>query len=280
MRKQMQTLSFLLALVALTAVVPSAEAGRGSSTSAILSAIRSGSVDAIVTELERAEFLVCGECVEPVLALLDHPDYRVREVAAWWIARRPILATEVHDLSIARLYGDDPTAARNAADALGSLRRPDAIPALAYAAGRQELPAETRRAAVQALGLIASPSVQPAIVAAMADPAAEVRLEAVRAYRDLRADRTGEPAAALLGDADALVRREAAAVVGVFAWAGARLALEQLLASDPDALARRNAAWALGRIGDPASRPALDAASRNDPSSLVRSVAAASYRGL
>ena len=108
MRKTIIVLSLL--------VSTSAFAGRGSSTSAIKSAIRSNNADAIVSELERAEKLICAACVEPVMALLDHEDYTVREAAAWWFARRPALKAEIYDLSVARLYVADSTEARNAAE--------------------------------------------------------------------------------------------------------------------------------------------------------------------
>ena len=81
-------------------------------------------------------------------------------------------------------------------------------------------------------------------------------------------------------DADVLVRRQAVAVTGTFAYAPARATLVTILGSDADALARRNAAWALGKIGDAASRPALEAAATSDASSLVRSVARAAISSL
>lgn len=280
MRQIQRALSILIAAAALLVTTGQAHAGRGGSYARIASAIRSGNADAIIAELERAERLVCGACIDLVMPLLDHEDYRVREVAAWWFARRPAQKQEITELGIARLYGDDALLARNAADALGTFRHPGALPALAHAAARQDFPAETRRAAVMAIGTIADPRGEPAVVLAMGDGAPEVRAEAIRSYWALRGSRTGAPVAALLADADAGVRAEAAAVVGHFAFAGARQALEQLVASDPDSFVRRNAAWALGKIGDAASRPVLEAAAKNDPSSLVRSVAQAAIRGL
>ena len=65
-----------------------AQAGRGGSYQAIQSAIAANSVDAIQAELERAEHLVCAGCTDMVLPLVDHLDSRVRQVAAWWLARR------------------------------------------------------------------------------------------------------------------------------------------------------------------------------------------------
>jgi hypothetical protein len=70
-----------IATVALLLAAAPALAGRGSSPGAIASAIDSNSVDAIASELERAEHLVCPSCVRLVRPLLDHGDRRVRQLA-------------------------------------------------------------------------------------------------------------------------------------------------------------------------------------------------------
>ena len=72
------------------AAAGTAVAGRGSSPQAVQLAIRSGSPDAIKAELERAEHLVCVSCVDMVMPLLDNNNQGIREVAAWWIARRGV----------------------------------------------------------------------------------------------------------------------------------------------------------------------------------------------
>jgi HEAT repeat protein len=210
------------------------------------------------------------------MKLLDSEDYRVREVAAWWFARRPVQKSELVDMATARLYGDDPVLARNAADILGTFRMKAALPALAFAAGRTDLAVEARAAAVRAIGTIAHPDGVPALAQAMGDAAAPVRLEAVRAYRTMRGTPDGAPLVTVLADPDVQVRREAAASVGHFKTPAARAGLETILGHDADELARRNAAWSLGEIGDGASRAALEQAASADASSLVRSVARAS----
>src|SRR5262245_34465555 len=89
----MNTIGNKLAAVALTlcaAVVP-AVAGRGGSSGAIKSAVNSGSVDAILAEVERAENLMCPDCIVTVRQLLSHDRFEVRQVAAWWFAKRPDL---------------------------------------------------------------------------------------------------------------------------------------------------------------------------------------------
>src|SRR5436305_6123354 len=94
-------------VVAVMLIAGPALAGRGSSPGAIQSAIASDSVDAIASELERAEHLVCSSCVPMVRPLLDHPDRRVRQVAAWWLARRGLTQDLITTMS-GRLGSGDP----------------------------------------------------------------------------------------------------------------------------------------------------------------------------
>jgi len=111
---------WILGSFAVALAVPSvAQAGRGGSPQAIQQAIAANSVDAIQAELERAEHLVCAACVDLVLPLVDHADHRVRQVAAWWLARRGA-ATQLQVSMLNRLSQSDSTAARNAADVLAS----------------------------------------------------------------------------------------------------------------------------------------------------------------
>jgi HEAT repeat protein len=259
-------------LVVMLAAAP-AWAGRGATYDSILGAIASGNADAIASELERAERLVCAECVLPIMNLLDDDEYRVREVAAWWFARRPVLAAAITMQSIARIQGDDPVAAERAADVVGTFRHPGVLPILASALQRSDFPGATKAALVRAVGTIGDPSGLPAVVGALADAAPEARAEAVRAYDALRGDRTGGELVPLLGDGDVSVRRVASAAIAQFQVAGARAALEGLLAGDPDPIVRRNAAFALVKLGG--SRDALQHAADGDAVRFVRSVARA-----
>jgi HEAT repeat protein len=261
-----------------TATTTEAEAGRGGSNSRIVNAINSGSTDAIIAELERAERLICGACIETVMPLLDDDRYAVREAAAWWFARRPAQKQELHDRAVADLAGNDSVKARNAADILGTFRHPAGIAALSAAAARTALSAEARAHAVQALGTIGHRSANAAIEAAMSDADAGVRLAAARAWIEIRGQAGAAPVVALVADADTQVRRKATAVLGQLRESAGRVALEAQLA-DADPVVRRNAAWALGRIGDAASREALEAAT-TDPSPLVRATAKAAIRQL
>lgn len=258
--------------VAVLAMGGVAQAGRGGSAARIQNAINTTSTDAIIAELERSERLICDACIAPVMGLLDDDRYAVREAAAWWFARRPVLKNALRDQSLLDLEGSDSRMARNAADVLGTFKHPDAVDALSAAAVRSDLSAEARMAAVRALGTIGVPAANGALEAAMTDGDATVRFEALESWIAIRGQDDAGAAVGLVDDADATVRAKAAAVVGELRDAAGRVALEQQLASDPDATVRRNAAWALGRIGDRASRAVLEDAV-DDPSSLVRMTA-------
>jgi HEAT repeat protein len=272
-RKNITTLLWAaVCSLALAATPTLAEAGKGGSASRIQNAVNTGSPDAIIAEIERAERLICGACVEPMMALLDDERYEVREAAAWWFSRRPAQKAELHDRSIADLHGSDSIRARNAADILGAFRHPQAIEPLAMAAQRADLAPEARLHAVRALGHIGHRDANVALAAAMGDTDAAVRLAAVNAWLEIRRQAGAAAVVPLIGDADQQVRRAAVSVAGNLREASARVALEERVVSDPDPVVRRNAAWALGRIGDSAARSALQAATA-DESSLVRRTA-------
>jgi HEAT repeat protein len=266
-------------LVSSTLVATPAFAGRGASYGSIMDAISSNNGDVIASELERAEFLACAACTGPVMELLDHPSYQVREVAAWWLARRPALADAATVQSIARLQGSDATAAEYAADVLGAFKHPRAIASLAAGLNRSDFPASTKVAMVRAIGIIGDPSGMSAVAGALADNAPETRAEAVRAYDSIRGARGGTELVPLLVDSDKLVRRQAAASVAPFRLSTARAQLENLLANDADPLVRRNAAFALLKLHDPASRPVLQKAADSDAVMFVRSTAKAALSG-
>lgn len=260
-------------VAALTQAAP-ALAGRGATRGEVAGTVRNGNVDAIISVLEKAENMIStSTTIELVEGLLDHEDYRAREVAAWWFARRPAHKTRLSLAAKDTLAGSDSIAIRNAADMLGTFRHPQAVTLLSQTAVRTDISAEARLAAVRALGTIGHPAGASAIADAMTDSDASVRLQAVQSWAEIRRQDNAAPVAALLSDSDLQVRRTAAAVVGKFAEASARATLEQLLTSDADALVRRNAAYALGQIGDAASRDVLTAASENDESALVRAYA-------
>lgn len=261
------------------AAPPVAQAGKGGSAGAIRAAVISGSTDAIVAEIERAESLICEECIDTVTRLTEDPRFAVREVAAWWFARRPALKDMLASQFLADLPRGTTIQVRNAADFLGRTRTFTALPQLRAAIQRSDLGVEGRLALVRAVGFMAHTSGNPVLTTAMADPDAGVRAAAVAAWRDMLDQASAQPVVPLLGDADANVRAQAAGVVGGMLEQTGRAALEQLVVGDPDPVVRRNAAWALGQLGNAASRAALVQAS-SDRSGLVRGVAKASLAQL
>lgn len=265
--------------LSLGSAIGTANADTGSAGE-IRSAIRSNNADAIIGALEDAEMIMCpASCISEVMELVKHDEYRIREVASWWFARRPAQMNELADLASAWLTLEDSTDARNGADILGTFAYAKFIPVLSTAAVNAEFSGEARAAAVQALGHIGNMDANTVVAQAMLDTDASVRLKAVAAWQGMLKQKDAAPVAALVKDSDTAVRRSAMAAVGAFRTASARGDLEAALQNDSDAAVRRNAAWALGRIGDAASREVLQAAV-NDPSSLVRMTARVAIRGL
>lgn len=265
-------------LVALVASSNVAVAGKGGSAGKLRQAIESGSVDAIVAEIERAEALACEACVTLVGALLADSRYAVREAAGWWFAKRPALARPLAEQFIVDLASPDAIRVRNAADFLGATVTYTALPAM-RAAIRRPLGVEGKLAIVRAVATLAHPGGNEVLVNAMTDGDAGVRAAAAAAWREIRDQRGAAPVVALLGDADVRVRAQAATVVGAMRDATGRSALEALVVGDADPQVRKNAAWSLGRIGDAASRPALERAA-NDPSGFVRMTARSALKTL
>lgn len=276
----MKNIAIQLAAVGLLALASSpALAGKGGSAERIQAAVASGSTDAIAAELERTESYVCEECVALVTPLTEDSRYAVREVAAWWFNRRPMLRDMLVDGFVADLPHGDTTRVRNAADFLGRTRTLSAIAPLRAAIHRADLGVEARLAVVRAIGTMGHTSGNDVLVTGMADPDAGVRAAAVTAWRGMYAQQTAQPVVPLLGDRDAFVRAQAAAVIGTMGEQTGRPALEALVVGDLDPAVRRNAAWALGQLGNAASRAVLLQAS-SDKSGLVSGVAKASLAKL
>lgn len=271
----MKNIGIKLAAVVALALAPSAAlAGKGGSAAAIQAAVASSSVDAIVAEVERAESLMCEECIQTMTNLTEDSRYAVREVAAWWFAKRPALRDMLAAQFSADMTNGDTTKVRNAADFLGRTRTYTALPQLRAAALRGGLGVEARLALVRAVGFMAHTDGNPVLTAGMADADAGVRAAAIIAWRDMLGQKSAQPVVALLADGDANVRAQAVTAIGGLREASAVASLENLVVRDPDANVRRNAAWALGRLGSPSSRAALAQAS-GDASGLVRGVAKA-----
>jgi hypothetical protein len=258
-----------------------AYAGTGGSPQAIQQAISANSVDAIKAELERAEFLVCAGCVDLVTPLVDHPDARVRQVAAWWLARRAV-SRQIQTSMITRLSQGDSTAALNAADVLAELHYVSSIPALGAALSNPIFSGAARAEMAKALGTIGRPAGTQFLTAALSDSDAQVRAASLVALRTIRGNRDGSVALALVTDGDEGVRTQAVTTIGMFKYGAGAAALTTALVSDPSATVRKNAAWALGEIGAPSSVAGgtLQTAATSDPSPLVRSLSRAALTKL
>src|SRR4051812_14629613 len=199
-------------------------AGFGSSSVAIKAAVQSGSVDAIVAELEKAEELPSRGAIDVVLPLVDHDSWRVRDAAGWWLTRRGVRTQVIANMT-ARLTGADPIAARNAGDVLAAMRDFSTVPALSAFLAKP-LDEDSGAAAAKALGAIGHPSAMTALSGALGSPLAGVRAQAAASLRDLRAPKgslvaaTTAPLLPLLGDGDANVRRQAIVTIGFIGQSG------------------------------------------------------------
>jgi HEAT repeat protein len=109
-------------------------------------------------------------------------------------------------------------------------------------------------------------------------PAVAVRASATDALGDFpdHASAVGPWLLTALGDADELVRSNAADALGRVRYRPAGAALAGTLTTDQSALVRAGAAESLGDLGDPTHAEAVAAAARNDPDEAVRAYAAAS----
>jgi len=261
-------------------------AGVDGSTGKINSAISSGSVDAIVSELERAENIPTTGAVSSVMKLIDHDSDRVREAAGWWLGRRAV-RDQVVKMAELRLNAQDPTAARNVLDALRGMRDVSTLDLVgAYVA--HPLDEQSGIAGLRTLGAIGSPKGLAMLTPALTNGMVGVRAQALRAVRELRAPvgervvSTGAAYIPLLADADESVRREAALTLGFLGQRGLNTnadtsgvnGLINAVQNDTSARVRKACAWALGEIGSPLGRAALQKAiTDSDPQ--VRSVATA-----
>ncbi len=270
----------IVALAAVVAAPGTASAGKGATFASLSNAIASGNPDSIVAEVERAEKLPCGSCIDLVKPLIDADDARVRDVAAWWLAKRAI-RDQVRDEMFARLQGGDTIAARNAAEVLGRFMHPDALMALEIAIHDGSLGDEARAAAATAVGTIGDYRGKAVLEGALTSESPAVRAAAARALREIRGNVDAVAVVDLLTDDDHEVVRQAVLTTGALRESAAVGPLLDVLrdTSRPEGV-RKHAAWALGRIGDGSAREGLRASAENDPSMLVRGAARAASNAL
>ena len=223
----------------------------------LMQVIESGSPERLATLLEYGELVQCHACV-PLLErqLLENDNALSREMAAWWLRRRPFgFAAVFRDIRTALVNDADPVRRARAAEALGEFMDPHGVTYLRDAINN-DADAMVRRAAVAGLGRINSPAGNDGIVAAFSDSDASVREAAVGQVLYVNLFRDYDALMGLLADENVDVRRRAALALGTFRVSEASPALVGML-SDAEPMARQAAAWALGRIGGGDARGAL-----------------------
>ena len=281
----------VIVLASVLALSSPAFAGFGSSSVALKAAVQSGSVDAIVAELEKAEELPSQGAIAVVLPLVDHDSWRVRDAAGWWLTRRGVRTQVIANMT-ARLSGSDPIAARNAGDVLAAMRDFSTVPALSAFLAKP-LDEDSGVAVAKALGAIGHPSALSALNGGLGSTLAGVRAQSAASLRDLRAPKGTTVAASyapllpLVADGDANVRLQSIQTIGFIGGAGkvtatpaVITALSAAATGDPAAVVRKAAAWALGELKDGSARAALMQVQANDTDSLVRSIASAALANL
>lgn len=274
MKRTTLTQAILAGICAFAMGIPVASAGKGASYLSIRNAINSGSVDAVLAELERAEKLPCGSCIDLITPLIDHDNAQVRDVAAWWLAKRAI-RSQIRDDMFTRLQAGDTVSARNAAQVLGRFMHPDAFSPLETAMHDGSLGEQARAAAATAIGTIGAPGGKAILEGAVTSESPAVRAAAAEALRHILRNTDAVAVVSLLSDTHEPVVYQAALTVGALQE---RVAVPDLMTvvSDPtahDVSTRKAAAWALGKIGDPGAQSVLEEVADNDPDMLVRGAA-------
>lgn len=210
-------------------------------------------------DARRTAALSLGKIARPEAAgalveRLNDPDPLVRQYSAWALGSLGEAALDQAGLALVRRLGDPaPDVKAAAALALGNVGATQGMVELVTEA-LQEADPETRRAAVQALGWLETPSASVALVKALGDPDGKVRQGAIAALGELADPRALPFIQDLLArDSDAGVRSEAAFRLGKFGDQTALPALRSATARDADPGVRRWASWALDQIQKPAT---------------------------
>jgi hypothetical protein len=263
--------------------VPADQAEFLSTPDSIKSAAVSGAPTLIWETLEHGEKVECLDCIPLVAPLLyDTTSAKTREIAAWWLRRRPFgvfQAGLVYDQTLSTLATDaDPLRRSYAAAALGEFLASPGVPACtqamlhdgdarvraasASALGRlnddgggalgmamRDADPGVKLAALSSAGLINSFSSLPSVAALTSDSTIEVRRRAIEVLDGLNAkDTVAAVAAAAQKDSDASVRAEACHALGTFGDASVLSVLQTLSTKDPDQFVRDQALIALKRI--------------------------------
>lgn len=217
---------------------------------AMLGAIDHASPTGLTAMLEYGERVECLECIPKLeTKLLSSSSPEVREIAAWWLRRRPFgYARAAVKMRHTLIEDQDAVRRVRAAEALGEFLDAGGVPALERAV-RDDESTEVRIAAVRALGRLNAKAGHAALVVALDDEQPEIRRAALDQVLRVAFFDDREAVAAKLTDSSADVRVRAAQIMGELRCELGREALETMLASDDSVPARQAAAWALGRLG-------------------------------
>lgn len=222
--------------------------------------------------LEYGERVECHECVAPLQTLMLDPavDPTTREMAAWWLRRRPFgFDVVMHETRMVLANDADPLRRAAAASAIGEFMDFHGVEHLATAL-TSDTDARVRMAAVLGIARINSPRGLPHLTAALADSDSTVVDAALRSVLRVNFFRDHAALLPLLAHDDGAIRRRAALVIGSLEVADSVPALAAMLRGDTHELARQAAAWALGRIGTAEARNALNESMATEESHRVR----------
>lgn len=226
--------------------------------SAVYSAGLKRTVGALVPSARRAEMEALAVRIE------EEPNARRKYFIARELASFGDLAV---DYLIPLLQNEQVEVRINAADFLGRLRSPRAVPGLVRAL--DDSVADVRWRALYALGAIGSADCVGAMLPLLDDPEPYVQLAALRSLAQLDAEEILEYAKEPLQSPDPWVRVAAVEALGSLGSADAvPLIVERL--TDEKAWVRRSTVAALLKIGSPESCEALERASRDDEDWEVR----------
>lgn len=238
----------------------------------LMSVINAGSPMALRSLLEYGERLECHECVPVLQARMLDPrePAGVREMAAWWLRRRPFGFGAVMAETRAVLASDpDPARRAVAAEAIGEFMDPHGVAHLGRALA-EDGDVQVRVAAVRGLARINAAASLTHLSAALRDSSTEVQEAALQVVLRVNFFRDQDALLPLLASDTGSIRRRAALVIGAMDVEAAVPALAAMVTGDTDDMVRQAAAWALGRIGTAEARAALREAQGVESSPRVR----------
>jgi hypothetical protein len=250
-----------------------------STPGAIVSMVASGAgPSAIWQTLEHGEAVECLDCIGAVAPMLMDPNAKNREIAAWWLRKRPFGVFgpgEVYAQTVTTLTSD-PSAAHRAyaANAIGEFLVASGVPLEATALTTDADPG-VRAAAAAALSRLNDDG-SGALTTALNDADETVQVAALEAAG--RISTLADPAfpttlVGLVGSPSALVRAHAVQLLDELDQRSAVASVLALAKGDANEDVRINACHALGTFGDTSAQASLTSIAQNDASTRVRDMA-------